>query len=108
MMLTHRRLLGYLTRHLAEWHQFTLIEPQQEDSPAMYALDAAVQAYLRSSERHPLFDEPVVIWWSDPDHALLIPCRLQANGSHVTEDAKAFRLVRTKPPAQDSEQAASL
>jgi hypothetical protein len=75
----------------------------------MHPLEAVVQAYLRSREKHPLFDEPVVIWWSDADHALLVPCRLQGNGSHlIEEDAKAFRLIRTKPSAQDAGQTASL
>jgi hypothetical protein len=108
MMLTQRHLLWYLIHHLPAWQQFTLIEPQRDSPPVNHSLDAVVQAYLRSSEKHPLFDEPVVIWWSDADHALLVPCRLQTNGSHLIEDAKVFRLVRTKPPVQDSEQAASL
>ena len=104
----HHRLLLYLTRDLPEWQQFTLIEPQRDRAPTMRSLDAAVQAYLRSSDRHPLFDEPVVIWWSDADHALIVPCALHPPGSHlVAEDAKAFRFVRTKPPAQGYEQAAS-
>ena len=108
MILTSHRLLWYLIHHLSAWQQFTLIEPQRDATPVISALDAVVQTYLRSSEKHPLFDEPVVIWWSDPDHALLIPCRLQNNGTHLTEDAKAFRLVRTNLPAQCAEQLDSL
>lgn len=97
MMLTQRRLLWYLIHHLAQWQQYSLIEPHRDAPPESCRLDLAVAQYLRSSEKHPLFDEPVVIWWSDPDHALLIPCRLQADGTHLSEDATAFRLVRTYP-----------
>ena len=104
----YHRLLSYLTRELQEWRQFTLIEPQRDRPPVMHPLDEAVQAYLRSHLPHPLFDHPVVIWWSDADHALIVPCALHTPGSHlVAEDAKAFRFVRTKPPAQANEQAAS-
>ncbi len=107
MMLTHH-LLRYLIHHLPQWHQFSLIEPQRDAPAASCRLDMAVAQYLRSSEKHPLFDEPVVVWWSDPDHALLIPCRLQDDGSHLCEDGKAFRLVRANPPAQCAEQLDSL
>jgi hypothetical protein len=108
MPAVSRHLLAYLIRFLQGWQQFTLIDPRRDCAPAMHPLDAAVQAYLRSAEPHPLFDQPVVIWWSDPDHALLIPCRLQDDGSHLCEDGKAFRLVRANPPAQCAEQLDSL
>ncbi len=102
------KLLPYLMRHVADWQQYHLVEPKRESAPICTCLETAIQQYLRSSEKHPLFDEPVVIWWSDADHALLIPCRIQTTGRHLSEDSKAFRLVRMKPPAQALEQAASL
>ncbi len=63
MMLTHhllRYLIHYL--HLPAWPQFHLIEPHHDAPAASCRLDMAVAQYLRSSEKHPLFDEPVVIW----------------------------------------------
>ena len=103
------KLLPYLIRHLQEWQQFALIEPQRETAPIIASLETAIQQYLRSAEPHPLFDSAVVVWWNESqDHALLVPCALHAHGRHiVTQDAKAFRLVKVKPLAHSPEQAAS-
>jgi len=103
------KLLPYLIRHLQEWQQFALIEPQSGTDPLIASLETAIQQYLRSAEPHPLFDSAVVVWWNEfHDHALLVPCALHAHGRHlVTQDAKAFRLVRTKPLSSPQEKAAS-
>ena len=106
-LLTHR-LLWYLIHHLTCWSQYCLIEPHRNGPPASCRLDIAIAQYLRGSEQYPLFDEPAVVWWSDADHALLVPCRLSANGGHLSEDAKAFRVVRTGLSAQGFEQTAAL
>src|SRR5579872_3066118 len=102
-----RRLLPYLLHHVANWQAFLLIAPPCDGSENVQPLDLALQAYLRSGEQHPLFDHPVVVWWSDADHALLIPCALRGDAHCPAGDAHVFRLVRMKPPAHSFEQAAS-
>jgi len=107
MPIAQRRLLPYLVHHLANWHEFLLVAPDSFGDSSTQPLDVAVQAYLRSCDQHLLFDHPVVIWWSDADHALLIPCALRGDQHWIAGDSQTFRLVRTKPLAFSPEQAAS-
>lgn len=102
-----RRLLPHLLHHLAIWREFLLVALDNVGDANTQPLDAAVQAYLRSCAPRALFDHPVVIWWSDADHALLIPCTLHGDQHSLAEDSQLFRLVRTRPPAHPTEQAAS-
>lgn len=108
MPTTQCRLLPYLLHHLAKWHEFLLVAPDNVGDVNMQPLDMAVQAYLRSCAPHPLFDHPVVVWWSDADHALLIPCTLCGDRHRIAGDCRTFRLVRTKPLEHLPDPAASL
>ena len=107
MPTAQRRLLPYLLHHVTDWPMFLLIAPPCDSAENAQPLDLAIQAYLRSGDQHPLFDHPVVVWWSDADHALLIPCTLRDDQHWIAEDSQSFRLVRTKPLAQANKQAAS-
>lgn len=108
MPTTQCRLLPYLLHHVANWQAFLLIAPPRDGAENAQPLDLALQAYLRSGEQHPLFDHPVVVWWGDADHALIIPCALRGDDHCPAGDAPVFRLVRTKPQDQTNDPVASL